>query len=105
MEFCAGFMIATLDSWEDIYREARKLYPLLDNFTHHAAWQLLINLAVINCKRAYVIPEHICNASWYSGTRAVIQDDKLQVEVDVSTNEETKYRVEPVYFNHSKFDS
>ena len=104
MEFCTGFLIATLDSWEDIYRESKKLYPLLQNFKHHAAWQLLINLAIINCRRVFLIPDHVCNAIWYSGTKAVEVEGKLMIEVDVSTESETKYKVEPVYFNHTKFN-
>lgn len=104
MEFCTGFLIATLDSWEDIYRESKRLYPLLDNFKHHAAWQLLINLAILNSRRAFVIPDHVCNALWYTGTRAVSVDGKLMIEVDVSTVEKTAYKVEPVYFNHTKFN-
>lgn len=105
MEFCGGFVIATLDSWEDIYRESKRLYPLLDSFTHHAAWQLLLNLSVMNCRRAFAIGDHICNASWYSGTRSVSVEGILMVEVDVSTAEKTQYTVEKAYFNHTKFNT
>lgn len=102
-EFCTGFIIATLDSWENIYRHSKKLYPLLDNFRHHAAWQLLINIAVLNnFPKVFLLPDFVVNASWYEGTKAI--GNPLSVEVDVSTEEKTAFKTEPVYFNHTKFN-
>lgn len=125
-EFCAAFIIATVARWEDIYRASRGLYPLLDNFKHHAAWQLLVNLAVLRNFRAFLLPSHICNAPWYEGT-GMMADGTIFVERKYSedngneragdpasrsngstgnttTTVQTSMEVETVYFNHTKFN-
>lgn len=96
-EFCACFIIATVARWEDIYRASRGLYPLLDAFKHHAAWQLLINLAILRNFRAFLLPPHLCNATWYTGT-GMMNDGTIFVERG------NNMEVEMVYFKHTKFD-
>lgn len=90
-------MIATVARWEDIYRATRGLYPLLDTFKHHAAWQLLINLAVLRNFRAFLLPPHICNATWYTGT-GMMEDGSIFVDWGGSM------KAEKVYFKHTKFE-
>lgn len=104
LEFCTGFIIASLDQWENIYRECKKNYQFLDNFKHHAAWQLLINLVVLNtCPSVKLLPEHICNAAWYTGTRA--KGEPLSVVMTGTRNDDTTVvSDEVVYFNHTKFN-
>lgn len=103
VEFCAGFILASLDQWENIYRGCKKMYPFLDNFKHHAAWQLLINIVILNsCPSVKLLPEHICNATWYTGTRA--KDDPLSVVITAKQNDETIVSNEVVYFKHTKFE-
>lgn len=102
-EFCACFIIATLDSWENIYKHCKANYSLLDNFTHHAAHQLLINVVVLNnFPKVFLLPDFVVNASWYKGTKAT--GNPLSVEVDASTEQEDIKKLEPVYFNHTKFN-
>lgn len=107
VEFCSGFIIASFDQWENIYRGCRELYPFLNNFKHHAAWQLLINLVVLNsCPSVRLAPEHIVNATWYTGTRA--KGEPLSVTMmgtkTVGLDIEEIVSEEVVYFNHTKFN-
>ncbi len=103
LEFCACFMIASLDQWENIYHGCKKMYGFLDNFKHHAAWQLLINLVVLNtCPSVKLLPEHIVNATWYMGTR--VKGNPLTVVVTGVKDDETIVSEEVVYFNHTKFN-
>jgi len=108
LEFCTGFIIASYDQWENIYRECKGMYKLLDNFKHHAAWQLLINIVILNtCVSVKLLPEHICNASWYTGTR--VKGDLLTVTMMGTKSlpdggEEDVVSEEVVYFNHTKFN-
>ena len=77
------------------------MYEFLDNFTHHAAWQLLINTAVYNHFKPYLLPPFMVNASWYEGTMAAVIDGKLTIECDGKNGTIVD---EVVYFNHSKFN-
>ena len=68
-------------------------------------WQLLINIVVLNTAVSVkMVPEHICNALWYTGTRA--KGDPLSVVITgnktVGEHEETVVSDEVVYFNHTK---
>jgi hypothetical protein len=107
-EFCTAFIIASFDQWENIYRAIRGMYVFLDNFKHHAAWQLLINLVVLSKFQVVkILPEHICNATWYTGTRA--KGSPLTVTMmgtkklhDGGTEDVVSDEV--IYFNHTKFN-
>lgn len=105
-EFCACFIIAKARTWERIYRHAVDLYPMLNDFTHHSAWQLLLNVIIHNNFHSHIIlPEHICNAGWYEGTGAKYDNGILKVQVqgkDVKGELVSIY--ETVYFNHTKFN-
>ena len=108
-EFCAGFIIATVASWENFYIYAKRLYPLLDSFKHHAAWQLLINLVALqHFPRVSLLPPHICNATWYEGTGmmadgSIFVGRKGVVGADGAIKDEVM--AEQVYFKHTKFDT
>lgn len=91
MEFCAAFLMARASTWQKIYRHSSELYDMLKCFDHHAAWQLLINAAISNNLHVKILPDFICNADWYEGTKAV--NDKGVLKIGK----------EPVYFNHTKF--
>jgi len=87
-EFCGCFLMAKAKTWKIIFELVKQNITMLDRFEHHAAWQLLLNVVISNKLKAYVLPEHICNAEWYSGTN--MKDGKVGDEV--------------VYFNHTKFN-
>lgn len=91
-EFCAAFIMAKAKTWSNIHLYTSRSYGMLEGFTHHAAWQLLINVALINKVKSFILPEFIMNAEWYKGMGAVNEDWVLKV------GEET------VYFNHTKFN-
>lgn len=92
-EFCAAFIIASIKEWTKLFREVRVVYKdFLSDFEHHAAWQLLINVAIMKCHRYEILPPLIQNAEWYSGTEAKVVDDILM------------WKDEVVYFNHTKFN-
>ncbi len=110
LEFCTGFILASLDQWENIYHGCKRNYAFLDNFTHHAAWQLLINIVILNtCPSVKLLPEHVVNATWYSGTRATTNKEGLLSVTMMGTqkNESDVSEIvsdEVVYFNHTKFN-
>lgn len=92
-EFCAALMIASVKEWKKLFHQIRIVYKeFLKDFTHHAAWQLLINICVIKNHEYQVLPPLIQNAEWYSGTEAKVVDDVLM------------WKDEVVYFNHTKFN-
>lgn len=91
-EFCACFIVASFASWKLIYKLCKQNYFILNWFTHHAAWQFLINCSLFGTMRGFVLPEYVVNASWYEGMGAVDKDGVLM------------YRDEVVYFNHTKFN-
>ena len=91
-EFCGCFILTSVKTWLTIYANCKSLYPMLKHFNHHAAWQLLINVAVSGM-RMTMLPEFVCNAVWYNGTKAKIMEGNLLVED------------EKVYFNHTKFNN
>lgn len=87
-EFCAAFILTSYKSWEVIYNKCYYMYDMLDNFTHHAAWQLLINTAISVNLDVRLLPPFVCNAQWYEGTEM----------------KEGYVGEEQVYFNHTKFN-
>lgn len=87
-EFCACLILAKYSTWQRIYHHCYYLYPLLEDFVHHAAWQLLINAAISNNMKAVLLPPFVCNAEWYEGSTMI--DGKVDGEI--------------VYFNHTKFN-
>lgn len=92
-EFCAALLIASAKEWDKLFREVRLVYKdFLEDFTHHAAWQLLINIVIIKCHRHEISSPMLQNAEWYSGTEAKVIDDVLM------------WKDEVVYFNHTKFN-
>ncbi len=91
-EFCAAFMIASVESWKILYNRVKINRSFLNNFIHHAAWQLLINYLVQATFKYYIVPPRICSADWYNGSPASYSGDYLVVEREV------------VYFNHTKFN-
>lgn len=103
LEFCACLIIASFDRWESIYRGCRENYQFLENFKHHAAWQLLINVIVLNTSLSVKLaPEHLCNAAWYTGTRA--KGEPLEVSVMGRKDDADIVTNEIVYFKHTKFN-
>lgn len=87
-EFCTCFLMTSVASWHKLYGVCKAMYPMLELFDHHAAWQLLINIAAWNTLHVTYLPDYICNAVWYSGTQA--KGNPLTVGNDI------------VYFNHTK---
>ena len=62
-EFCAGLMISKIRTWKFMYCFIKAQYKkFLENFTHHAAWQLFINKVLIQYFRVEKTPPHFCNA-------------------------------------------
>jgi len=86
VEFCTCFIVATSTTWRGIYAECKSMYDMLLFFKHHAAWQLLINIAVLRTFKVMYLPDYICCAEWYTG----------------SPMKEGKVGEELVYFNHTK---
>lgn len=113
-EFCACFIAAKAYIWNGIYHQAKLLYPMLKDFDHHAAWQLLLNTAISNTFKVVICPEHFVNAEWYNGTNAKAKDGQLFVDVignrpdEASEDDEQQSNSvlvnELVYFNHYKFN-
>lgn len=92
-EFCAGWMCAKARDWQILYNLCLREYEgFLSYFSHHAAWQLLINFMIINYFRVRIVNSLIQNADWYSGTAAKNVDDVLKIGDNT------------VYFNHTKFN-
>lgn len=92
-EFCAALMLASVKEWTSLYlRIKADCKQFLSNFSHHAAWQLLINLIVLNYHKNITVSPMFQNAEWYSGTEAYVKDNKLM------------WKDEIVYFNHTKFN-
>ncbi len=90
-EFCACFMIASAESWRLLFNRVKINKSSLNYFTHHAAWQLLINILVKATFKLEILPPTVCCADWYSGTPANYVGDALMVGSKV------------VYFDHTKF--
>lgn len=103
-EFCACFIMAKASTWKAMYNEAVKIYDMLNNFKHHAAWQLLINIVVYNDFNCYLLPSFVCNASWYDGTSAISKDGILYEMSEGVKDGEPVMNSEVVYFNHTKFE-
>jgi hypothetical protein len=92
-EFCAALLIGSIKMWKRLYWSIEKIADeFLENFSHHAAWQLLINVAITKLFQYDVMSPLMQNAEWYSGTEAVVEKDQL------------KYNGQVVYFNHTKFN-
>jgi hypothetical protein len=94
-EFCSGFLVARVGAWKELFNSIKTVLPVFfDDFEHHAAWQLIVNMAIlIDDKLDYItLNPIICNADWYSGTKAIKEDGVLM------------YNGDKVYFNHSKFN-
>lgn len=107
-EFCACWIMAKVSTWRSIYAHCKELYPMLNDFEHHAAWQLLINTAVTNNMQVSLLPEFICNASWYTGTKAYgnplqVEDKRIAFAGD-GPEDMSEVNIETVYFNHTKFN-
>lgn len=93
-EFCACFMLAKASTWHAFYHFIKNDYEaFLSKFNHHAAWQLLINLTAYDWFNVQVLDCKYCTAEWYSGSRAVYENDILRFQNDT------------VYFNHTKFNN
>jgi len=61
-EFCTCFIGAKASTWERLYKVCTALYGVLDEFEHHAAQQLMINLAVHNYFKSHqVLPPFVVN--------------------------------------------
>lgn len=92
-EFCAALLVASAREWIGLYRKIKIAYKsFLSDFTHHAAWQLFINIMIKEYCDYQVIGPVLQNAEWYSGTEAYVKDDQLM------------WKDEVVYFNHTKFN-
>ncbi len=94
-EFCTCFLMANGATWKRLYDMVKLNYRhILNGSTHHAAWQLLINLMVnFYDFNKVTLGDFIVNASWYAGTRAKRKNGLLHVGKEL------------VYFNHTKFNN
>ena len=92
-EFCAAFMYANVKAWRGLYAIVKSIHLyFLPHFAHHAAWQTLINIVILNHFPYIRLNPIVCNATWYSGTKVVRRDNKLM------------YQNSMVYFVHTKFN-
>lgn len=95
-EFCAAWICMSAENWKLFYSHVERNIAYLSYFTHHAAWQVFINVIALNFSLCR-LPDNICNAVWYEGTRAVQEGGMLMIHDQLRSNA-------PVYFNHNKFN-
>lgn len=91
-EFCTCWMLATAKDWKELFNKVRANYGFLNDYTHHAAWQLLINRIANKAFNVFRIDPVFCTADWYKGSEAVYEEGILKV------------KGETVFFNHHKFN-
>ena len=92
-EFCVAFMYANIRSWRKLYVIVKSIHEkFLNQFIHHSAWQTLINIIIMNHFPYIRLNPVVCNATWYLGTKAKRENNKLM------------YQNSEVYFVHTKFN-
>ncbi|MHA1756623.1 MAG: hypothetical protein ACTSVV_07630 [Promethearchaeota archaeon] len=99
MEKCnCGLIAARLKAWKVLKNRFLEYFDDMTSiFGHHAAGQWLITWIAYKYLKVKILPEDFHNGHWFSGTKAIMKNNKLMINDKIVLFAHTKYAIHPIF--------